>query len=117
MAAYRQGGFGAMNQFTRWQDFQRSPTSARTAQVEELRGKVHQYVIEQLGPLLTVSRLAEPEMRRRVAETLQAALTEENVILGASEKASLIQDVTDDVLGYGPIDRYLKDDVLLGQRG
>ncbi|MDQ1534248.1 MAG: pilus assembly protein CpaF, partial [Actinomycetota bacterium] len=35
---------------------------------------------------------------------------EENVVLGASEKAALIQDVTDDVLGYGPIDRYLKDD-------
>ena len=99
-----------MTQFTRWQDFQRSPTSARAAQLEELRGKVHQYVIEQLGPLLTDSRLAEPEMRRRVAETLHTALNEENVVLGASEKASLIQDVTDDVLGYGPIDRYLNDD-------
>jgi pilus assembly protein CpaF len=99
-----------MNQYTRWQDFQRSPTSARTTQLEELRGKVHQYVIEQLGPLLSDSRLAEPEMRRRVAETLQQALAEENVVLGASEKAALIQDVTDDVLGYGPIDRYLKDD-------
>jgi pilus assembly protein CpaF len=99
-----------MTQYTRWQDFQRSPTSARTSQLEELRGKVHQYVIEQLGPLLTDSRLAEPEMRRRVAETLQQALAEENVVLGASEKAALIQDVTDDVLGYGPIDRYLKDD-------
>jgi pilus assembly protein CpaF len=99
-----------MNQYTRWQDFQRSPTSARSSQLEELRGKVHQFVIEQLGPLLTDTRLAEPEMRRRVAETLQQALAEENVVLGASEKAALIQDVTDDVLGYGPIDRYLKDD-------
>ena len=99
-----------MNQYTRWQDFQRSPTSARSSQLEELRGKVHQFVIEQLGPLLTDSRLAEPEMRRRVAETLQQALAEENVVLGASEKAALIQDVTDDVLGYGPIDRYLKED-------
>jgi pilus assembly protein CpaF len=99
-----------MNQYTRWQDFQRTPASARTAQLEELRGKVHQYVIEQLGPLLTESRIPEPEMRRRVAETLHAALAEEHVVLGASEKAALVQDVTDDVLGYGPIDRYLKDD-------
>ena len=98
------------NQYTRWQDFQKSPTSARNAQLEELRGKVHQYVIEQLGPLLTDSRLAEHDMRRRVADTLQEALTEEGVVLGASEKAMLIQDVTDDVLGYGPIDRYLKHD-------
>src|SRR6185437_13801391 len=110
VAAYREGGFRAMTQYTRWQDFQRSPTSARTSQLEELRGKVHQFVIEQLGPLLSDSRLAEPEMRRRVAETLQQALAEENVVLGASEKSALIQDVTDDVLGYGQIDRYLKDE-------
>jgi pilus assembly protein CpaF len=99
-----------MTQYTRWQDYQRTPTSARNSQLEELRGKVHQYVIEQLGPMLSDSRLAEPEMRRRVAETLHEALAEENVVLGASEKAALVQDVTDDVLGYGPIDRYLKED-------
>jgi pilus assembly protein CpaF len=99
-----------MNQYTRWQDYQRSPASARNAQLEELRGKVHQYVIEELGSLLTDNRLAEPEMRRRVAETLHQALAEENVALGASEKAALVRDVTDDVLGYGPIDRYLKED-------
>jgi pilus assembly protein CpaF len=99
-----------MNQYTRWQDFQRTPGSQRTSQLEELRGKVHQFVIEQLGPLLTDSRLAEPDMRRRVAETLQQALAEEEIVLGASEKAALMQDVTDDVLGYGPIDRYLKDE-------
>ncbi len=99
-----------MNQYTRWQDFQRTPTSARRVQLEELRGKVHQYVIEQLGPMLTDSRLTEADMRRRVAETLQEALAEESVVLGASEKAALIQDVTDDVLGYGPIDRYLKQE-------
>jgi pilus assembly protein CpaF len=98
------------NQYTRWQDFQKSPTSARTAQLEDLRGKVHQYVIEQIGPLLSDSRMAEHDMRKRVADTLQEALQEEGVALGASEKAALIQDVTDDVLGYGPIDRYLQED-------
>ena len=99
-----------MTQYTRWQDFQRTPGSQRTSQLEELRGKVHQFVIEQLGPLLTDARLAEPDMRRRVAETLQQALAEEEIVLGASEKAALMQDVTDDVLGYGPIDRYLKEE-------
>ena len=99
-----------MTQYTRWQDFQRTPTSARSAALEDLRGKVHQYVIEQLGPMLTDTRLSEADMRRRVAETLHAALAEEEVVLGASEKASLVQDVTDDVLGYGPIDRWLKEE-------
>lgn len=30
--------------------------------------------------------------------------------LSAADKAQLIQDVSDDILGYGPIDRLLKDD-------
>ena len=98
-----------MTQFTRWQDFQRTPSSQRTSQIEELRQKVHQYVIEQLGPILTDERLGDADLRRRVHEELQRALAEETVVLSAAERSQLIQDVSDDVLGYGPIDRFLKD--------
>ena len=43
-------------------------------------------------------------------EQLQAALAQERAPLSAADKAQLIQDVSDDILGYGPIDRLLKDD-------
>src|SRR5207237_932698 len=33
----------------------------------------------------------------------------ERAPLSAADKAQLIQDVSDDVLGYGPIDGYLRD--------
>ena len=49
------------------------------------------------------------ELRRRVQEQLQAALAKERAPLSAADKAHLIQDVSDDILGYGPIDRFLKD--------
>ena len=35
--------------------------------------------------------------------------SEEHIALSAAERAQLIQDVTDDTLGYGPIDRFLHD--------
>ena len=35
---------------------------------------------------------------------------QERAPLSAADKAQLIQDVSDDILGYGPIDRFLKDD-------
>ena len=38
------------------------------------------------------------------------ALSLERAPLSAADKAQLIQDVSDDILGYGPIDRLLKDD-------
>jgi len=37
-------------------------------------------------------------------------LAQERAPLSAADKAQLIQDVSDDILGYGPIDRLLKDD-------
>jgi len=77
--------------------------------LDELRQKVHHHLIEELGPVLYDKRLSEDDLRRRVQEQLQNALAKERAPLSAADKAQLIQDVSDDILGYGPIDRFLKD--------
>src|ERR1700722_6309812 len=98
-------------QYSRWQDLQRQPgsSSSRPAQIEELRLRVHQFVIDQVGPKLSDDEVEEDELRRLVQEQAHQALSEEHIALSAAERAQLIQDVTDDTLGYGPIDRYLHD--------
>lgn len=96
-------------QYSRWQDLQKQPTSARPAQIEELRLRVHQFVIDQVGPKLSDDDVEEDELRRLVQEQVHQALSEEHIALSAAERAQLIQDVTDDTLGYGPIDRFLHD--------
>jgi pilus assembly protein CpaF len=101
-----------MTQFTRWQEFQRTPTSQRAATLEEMRQKMHQFVIQELGPLLYDQRVSETDLRRQVHEQLVRALAQERAALTATEKAQLVQEVSDDVLGYGPIDRFLKDDAI-----
>ncbi|MEI7886726.1 MAG: CpaF family protein [Actinomycetes bacterium] len=73
---------------------------------------MHQLLIDELGPILFDNRLSEDELRRRVNEQLQAAVALERVPLSAADKARLIQDVTDDILGYGPIDCLLKDEAV-----
>jgi len=97
------------SQFTRWQDLQKTPTTQRGAVLEELRQKMHQFVISELGPMLYDQRVSERELRRQVHEQLHRALSQEQSALSATEKAQLVSDVSDDVLGYGPIDRFLKD--------
>ena len=42
-------------------------------------------------------------------DQLQLALAREGAPLAAADRATLLQDVSDDILGYGPIDRYLHD--------
>src|SRR6195256_5764202 len=88
------------------------PTGSRRRDpvLDELRQKIHHHLIDELGPILYDKRLSEEDLRRRVHEQLHAALAQERAPLSAADKAQLIQDVSDDILGYGPIDRLLKDD-------
>ncbi|MBI2710020.1 MAG: CpaF family protein [Actinobacteria bacterium] len=85
-------------------------TRRRDPVLDELRQKIHHHLIDELGPILYDKRLSEDDLRRRVHEQLHAALAQERAPLSAADKAQLIQDVSDDILGYGPIDRLLKDD-------
>jgi len=78
--------------------------------LDELRQRIHHSLIEELGPILYDSRLSEEDLRKKVHEQLQHALALERAPLSASDKAQLIQDVSDDILGYGPIDPLLRDD-------
>jgi pilus assembly protein CpaF len=78
--------------------------------LDQLRQKIHHHVIEEIGPLLFDQRLSEDELRRRVEDELQAALNRERAPLSSADKQRLIKDVLDDIMGYGPIDQFLKDD-------
>jgi len=86
-----------------------APAPRRDPVLDELRQKIHHHLIEELGPVLYDKRLSEDDLRRRVQDQLQSALAKERAPLSAADKAQLIQDVSDDILGYGPIDRFLKD--------
>ncbi len=96
-------------QYSRWQDLQQQPGVTRTSQLEELRLRVHQFVIDAVGPMLQDDKVDEVELRRIVQEQVHKGLGDEHTALSAAERAQLIQDVTDDTLGYGPIDRFLHD--------
>jgi pilus assembly protein CpaF len=101
-----------MSQFTKWQDFQKPASTQRASQVDELRLRVHGKVIEVLGPLLEEGRLSDRDLRRTVADTIHSALSEEALVLSGTERAELVREITDDALGYGPIDRFIKDPTI-----
>ncbi len=96
-------------QYSRWQDLQRQPGATRSSRVEEVRLRIHETIIDKLGSKLTDDEIDPQELQRIVQAEVHKALAEENVALSASERTQLIQDVIDDSLGYGPIDRFLQD--------
>jgi len=101
----------------RWQETQREGAATqregaatqRAHALEDLRQKMHQFVIQELGPILSDQRVGEAELRKQVEEQLHRALSQERLALHANERQTLVQSVFDDVLGYGPIDGLLRD--------
>ena len=94
-----------MSLYKRLHDVQAAPATGakrRDPVLDELRQKIHHQLIDELGPILYDKRLSEDDLRRRVNDQLHAALAQERAPLSAADKAQLIQDVSDDILGYGP---------------
>lgn len=78
--------------------------------VQELRRKLHYKVVEGLGPMLYDRQMSDAELKLRVMEMLEWALDqEESVPLARADRVALLQEIADDVLGYGPIDPFLSD--------
>jgi pilus assembly protein CpaF len=82
---------------------------ARARILEEVHLRVHQRLIEELGPELSQGRLTAKDLRPRVNAHLQAALADETTPLSLADKARLGEDIANDILGYGPIQGYLED--------
>jgi len=83
--------------------------SGRDPVLDELRQRVHHLLIEEVGPLLYDRRVGEEELRRQLQEHLKVILSREKVPLSTADRTQLVQDLTDDVLGYGPISGLLAD--------
>ena len=85
-------------------------SGAADSSLNDLRHRVHTSLIEELGPILYDKRMSEEDLRKKVHEALHTAIAMERTPLSAADKAQLIQDVSDDILGYGPIDKLLREE-------
>ncbi|HET9731334.1 MAG TPA: CpaF family protein [Acidimicrobiales bacterium] len=84
----------------------------RAEQLEGLRHRIHQRVIADLGPALASSDVEEEDLHPRVRQLLQEALRQEKTPLSAADRVQILEDVIDDILGHGPIERYIQDDAI-----
>ncbi|MUU72718.1 CpaF family protein [Pseudarthrobacter sp. GA104] len=74
-----------------------------------LKERASQALYERLGSRITDSSLEEAELHQFVRDELKIVVDEEQVPLSSAERQRLIREIIDDVLGHGPIQRYLDD--------
>ena len=88
---------------------QRQLHRTRPDPLAELRQKVHRALVEALGPRLYDSEMSSDQLQDKVREMLQRALEEEETPLTRDERRRLVSEIADDVLGFGPIEPFLRD--------
>ena len=74
-----------------------------------VKERVHQSLVESLGPRLYDPHLSEAELAAQVRQTLQDVIDSEQTPLSHSDRTRIAQDVSDDILGHGPLEPYLRD--------
>lgn len=75
----------------------------------DVKRQVHQALLDNLGPKLYDSTQTQGELEQKVRQTLQEVLTKEDTPLTTADRARIAQDIADDILGYGPLEPYLRD--------
>ena len=75
----------------------------------ELKRQVHGALLGTLGPTLYDARMTASELEHRVRQTLQEVLANEDTPLTVADRTRVAQEVADDILGYGPLEPYLRD--------
>ena len=53
--------------------------------------------------------MTQTELERKVRGALQEAMQEEDVVLTPADRTRITQEIADDILGYGPIEPFLRD--------
>lgn len=84
----------------------------RTSEFAKLKGEVQAKLVESLGKQLYSDTVTRERLHAEVYEVLQAILNSQTRPLSSGDRAQIVQEVIDDVLGFGPIETLLRDDTV-----
>jgi pilus assembly protein CpaF len=88
---------------------ERLARTERPDRITEVRTRVQAQLVEVLGPKLYDTTLSDNQLQDLVHRRLRELLDEEQASLSAQERALVIQQIGDSVLGLGPLEPFLRD--------
>ncbi|WP_207619380.1 CpaF family protein [Nocardioides sp. IC4_145] len=83
--------------------------ASQVDRIEEIKGNVHAELLQQLGPHLYDADMDQDELDQRVRTVLADVLSSQDRPLSSGDRARVTQEISDDILGYGPIEPFLRD--------
>jgi len=83
-----------------------APTDSRAYQAVKVQ--IHQLLLQRLD-LEAMESLSQDRLREELRQMVERLLTEENLVLNATERRNLVRDIQYEMLGLGPIEPLLAD--------
>lgn len=77
----------------------------------DLKVQMHQRLIDEVD-LTAIEKMGRGELRIQVGKVIEEFLADESKALNTSERERIIDDVIDEILGFGPLEPLLKDDTV-----
>lgn len=87
-------------------------TGARDVQAD-LKTRIQQRLIMELDPSTDVSKTAE--VKATIQELFESMLAEEQITLTRTEKKNLFDQIVAEILGFGPIQKFLNGEINVGE--
>ena len=86
-----------------------SPTTTSDT-YQDLKNRVQTKLISTLDPSMDVSQTAD--VKKTIQELFEQILNEENIILSRPERSRMFEQITAEILGFGPLQRLLEDESI-----
>ena len=85
-------------------------TSPQAGSYFDLKTRVQNKLLSELDPSMDITR--SDDVRRTIQDLFEQILAEENIVLSRPERARLFEQITAEILGFGPLQPLLEDDTI-----
>ena len=86
-----------------------SPTTTSDT-YQDLKNRVQTKLISTLDPSMDVGQTSE--VKKTIQELFEQILNEENIILSRPERSRMFEQISAEILGFGPLQRLLEDESI-----
>jgi pilus assembly protein CpaF len=76
----------------------------------DLKTRVQNRLLSELDPSMDISRISE--VRNTIQDLFEQVLAEENIVLSRPERQRLFEQISAEILGYGPLQPLLEDETI-----
>jgi pilus assembly protein CpaF len=97
------------NQGPRTSNGQRRRSNRSSDPFDDVKRGVHSQLVETMGPKLYDASMTSTELEQQVRAVLQNVIAGDDRPMTMSDRTRIAQEIADDILGYGPIEPFLRD--------